>query len=217
MFLGGVGSVCASHEKGLIYRGEVIWSTGVPIARRSFPISKWSTKKKMPISEYIKNIPWPTAKAYVVIATHPLLRPCWATRQRRCNPGDERAFGKLVVKEIPLLVAGRRIPIIADESVDPEFGHRCREGYLRPTTPGILRWVGASTICPLVTNHDTRGRMSAAAGKCGWISIMLPQPCCRSWKRRACWPGRWIQRPCPWPLRPLQYMVEPPVSKQWFV
>ena len=48
-------------------------------------------------------------------------RRCSATPRSRCTPDDER-YAHLVGREIELPLTGRRIPVVADDHVDPEFG-----------------------------------------------------------------------------------------------
>ena len=78
------------------------------------------------------------------------------------HPQDER-YKKLVGQELVLPIAGRRIPIIADEHVDPGFG----TGAVKVTPahdPNDFE-IGLRHDLPHVVVIDTDGKMTAVAGK----------------------------------------------------
>ena len=89
-------------------------------------------------------------------------RRCSPTPRSRCTPSDER-YTRLIGETAILPLVGRRLPIIADEYVDPEFG----TGALK-ITPGhdpndfeIGRRHGLDEVT--VIGED--GRMTDAAGR----------------------------------------------------
>jgi valyl-tRNA synthetase len=106
------------YEKGYIYRDHYIvnWDVG----SRSV-ISDLEVENRE-VTDRLFSIAYPLAdgSGEVVIAT---VRPetMLADTAVAVNPGDER-YTHLVGRECVLPLVGRRLPIIADEHVDPEFG-----------------------------------------------------------------------------------------------
>ncbi len=77
------------------------------------------------------------------------------------HPADER-WAALVGKEVLVPVAERRVPIIADDAVDPSFG----TGALK-VTPGHDQTdfeIGQRHGLPVITVIDRQGNMTPAAG-----------------------------------------------------
>ncbi|HEX8904820.1 MAG TPA: class I tRNA ligase family protein, partial [Longimicrobiaceae bacterium] len=118
------------HEKGLVYRGHRIinWCPRCLTALSDEEAEPEETQGKLwhlryPFAEGVEAAGFPRlsdGRPYLVVAT---TRPetmlgdtCVAV-----HPGDERYAG-VVGKEIDLPLTGRRIPVVADEYVDPEFG-----------------------------------------------------------------------------------------------
>ncbi len=106
------------HEKGLIYRGKrlVNWD----------PVLQTAVSDLEVISEeeqgHLWHIRYPLSdgSGHLVVATtrpETLLGDCAVA----VHPDDER-YRHLIGKTIRLPIAGREIPIIADDYVDPEFG-----------------------------------------------------------------------------------------------
>ncbi len=111
------------YNKGLIYRGEYIinWD---PQARTALSDIEVIHKDDQGAFYHVK---YPFAddttfngKNYIEIAT---TRPetMMGDTAVAVNPSDER-YKELVGKEVILPLANRKIPIIADQYVDPEFG-----------------------------------------------------------------------------------------------
>jgi valyl-tRNA synthetase len=109
------------YEEGLIYRGKrlVNWDPVLHTAVSDLEVLSQEEAGHLWHMRY----PFSNGRGHLVVATtrpETLLGDCAVA----VHPGDERykhLLGELV--ELPL--TGRRIPIIADEYVDPEFGTGC--------------------------------------------------------------------------------------------
>jgi len=109
------------HEKGLIYRGKrlVNWD----------PVLHTAVSDLEVVSEeedgHLWHMRYPLADGpgHVVVAT---TRPetMLGDTAVAVHPHDER-YRDLVGRELELPLTGRRIPVIADEYVDPAFGSGC--------------------------------------------------------------------------------------------
>ncbi|WJM97335.1 valine--tRNA ligase [Pseudomonas defluvii] len=115
------------HEDGLIYRGKrlVNWDTKLHTAISDLEVENHDEKG------HLWNLRYPLAdgaktaegKDYLVVAT---TRPetMLGDAAVAVNPNDER-YQALIGKFVELPLVGRRIPIIADDYCDPEFGTGC--------------------------------------------------------------------------------------------
>ncbi|MFT5782659.1 MAG: valyl-tRNA synthetase [Pseudomonas sp.] len=115
------------HEDGLIYRGKrlVNWDTKLHTAISDLEVENHDEKG------FLWNLRYPLADGaktadgldYLVVAT---TRPetMLGDSAVAVNPNDER-YQALIGKFIDLPLVGRRIPIIADDYCDPEFGTGC--------------------------------------------------------------------------------------------
>ena len=120
------------HEKGLIYRGHYIinWCPRCLTALSDEEAEPEESQGKLYHLRYPlasqdegagEGLPrLPDGRAYLVVAT---TRPetMLGDTGVAVHPDDERYRG-LVGAELELPLTGRRIPIVADEFVDPEFG-----------------------------------------------------------------------------------------------
>ncbi|HYW13422.1 MAG TPA: valine--tRNA ligase [Longimicrobium sp.] len=118
------------HEKGLVYRGNRIinWCPRCLTALSDEEAEAKETPGRLyhlryPLAEGVDapGLPrLPDGRPYLVVAT---TRPetMLGDTGVAVHPGDER-YAALVGREIDLPLAGRRIPIVADDYVDPEFG-----------------------------------------------------------------------------------------------
>src|SRR4051794_23816979 len=147
------------YEKGLIYRDNymVNWDPGTRSAISDLEVEQ----REMQDTMYMIDYPLESGSGSLTVAT---VRPetMLADTAIAVNPSDER-YTRLIGEAAILPLVGRRLPIIADEYVDPEFG----TGALK-ITPGhdpndfeIGRKHGLDEIT--VIGED--GRMTAAAGK----------------------------------------------------
>ena len=147
------------YEKGLIYRDNYLvnWDPGTRSAISDLEVEQ----REMHDTLYMIDYPLESGSGSVTVAT---VRPetMLADTAIAVNPNDER-YTRLIGEAAILPLVGRRLPIIADEYVDPEFG----TGALK-ITPGhdpndfeIGRRHGLEEIT--VIGED--GLMSEAAGE----------------------------------------------------
>jgi len=147
------------YDKGYIYRDNYIvnWDPGSRSAISDLEVVNEE------VEDTIYEIDYPLADSDEVL-TVATVRPetMLADTAVAVHPQDER-YAALVGREAVLPLVGRRLPVIADEHVDPEFG----TGALK-ITPGhdpndfeIGRAHGLEEI--VVIGED--GRMSDAAGE----------------------------------------------------
>jgi valyl-tRNA synthetase len=109
------------HEEGLIYRGKrlVNWD---PVLHTALSDLEVVTEEEL---GKLWHFRYPLADgdgALVVATTRP--ETMLGDTAVAVHPDDPR-YTALVGREVLLPIAGRRIPIIADEYVDPEFGSGC--------------------------------------------------------------------------------------------
>ena len=106
------------YEKGLVYRDNymVNWDPGLRTAISDLEVEQRSVKDTL----YEIDYPLASGSGSLTIAT---VRPetMLADTAIAVNPGDER-YSRLIGETAVLPLVGRRLPIIADEYVDPEFG-----------------------------------------------------------------------------------------------
>jgi valyl-tRNA synthetase len=149
----------ALYRKGYIYRDNYIvnWDPGSRTAISDLEVEHREVEDTL----YYVDYPLESGDGHVTVAT---VRPetMLADTAVAVNPRDERYRG-LVGKHAVLPLVGRRLRIIADDYVDPEFG----TGALK-ITPGhdpndfeIGRRHGLEEISVI----DEAGRMSDAAGE----------------------------------------------------
>src|SRR6059058_2467200 len=147
------------YEKGLVYRDNymVNWDPGMRSAISDLEVEQRLVKDTLFLIDY----PLESGSGSVTVAT---VRPetMLADTAIAVNPNDER-YTRLIGETAILPLIGRRLPIIADEYVDPEFG----TGALK-ITPGhdpndfdIGRKHGLDEVT--VIGED--GRMTEAAGE----------------------------------------------------
>ncbi|MDM8347482.1 valine--tRNA ligase [Pseudomonas sp. sp1636] len=115
------------HQDGLIYRGKrlVNWDTKLHTAISDLEVENHDEKGNL------WNLRYPLAdgnqtldgKNYLIVAT---TRPetMLGDSAVAVNPNDER-YQALIGTFVELPLVGRRIPIIADDYCDPEFGTGC--------------------------------------------------------------------------------------------
>jgi valyl-tRNA synthetase len=146
-------------EKGLIYRDNymVNWDPGTRSAISDLEVEQRVAQDTLFMIDY----PLESGSGSITVAT---VRPetMLADTAIAVNPGDER-YTRLIGEAAILPLVGRRLPIIADEYVDPEFG----TGALK-ITPGhdpndfeIGRRHGLDEV--IAIGED--GRMTAEAGE----------------------------------------------------
>ena len=109
------------HDEGLIYRGKrlVNWD---PVLHTALSDLEVINEER---NGHLWHIRYPRVdgQGHVVVAT---TRPetLLGDAAVAVHPEDER-YSDLIGQELELPLTGRRIPVIADEYVDPEFGSGC--------------------------------------------------------------------------------------------
>jgi valyl-tRNA synthetase len=132
------------------------------------------------------------------------------------HPDDER-FGSLVGVEVEVPLTGRRVPIIADEFVDPAFG----TGAVK-ITPGHDPndfAAGRRHGLPELMVIDTEGRMSEAAGAefAGLDRFEARKKAIDALERQGLLVGTRRHDHAVGHCQRCSTMIEPLVSTQWFV
>ena len=146
-------------KRGYIYRGSRIvnWCPGCQSVVSDLEVDHFDVDDTLTTIRY----PLVDGSGHVAIAT---VRPptMLADVAVAVHPRDDR-YRHLVGKEAIVPVAGRRVPIIADERVEPEFG----TGALK-ITPGHdpMDWeIGRDHELPELTVIGLDGRMTDDAGE----------------------------------------------------
>jgi valyl-tRNA synthetase len=147
------------HERGYLYRANRIvnWCPGCASAVSDLEVKHEETDDTL----YRIRYPLADGSGHVTIATV-RLPTMLADVAVAVHPGDER-YRDLVGKEAVLPIVGRRLPIIADERVDPAFG----TGALK-ITPGHdpTDWeIGRDHDLPELMVIGLDARMNEAAGE----------------------------------------------------
>ncbi len=113
------------HEEGLIYRGKrlVNWDPVLHTAVSDLEVLSEEENGHMWHMRYPLADPQGNDTGYLIVAT---TRPetMLGDAAVAVHPNDER-YSHLVGQLIELPITGRKIPIIADDYVDPEFGTGC--------------------------------------------------------------------------------------------
>jgi valyl-tRNA synthetase len=106
------------YERGLIHRDNymVNWDPGLGTAISDLEVEQRTVEDTL----YLVDYPLESGSGAVTVAT---VRPetMLADTAIGVNPNDER-YSRLIGEAAVLPLVGRRLPIIADEYVDPEFG-----------------------------------------------------------------------------------------------
>ncbi|MEQ9725243.1 valine--tRNA ligase [Pseudomonas sp. WHRI 8822A] len=151
------------HEDGLIYRGKrlVNWDTKFHTAISDLEVESHDEKG------HLWNLRYPLADGnktaegndYLIVAT---TRPETALGDAAVavNPHDER-YKALIGQYVELPLVGRRIPIIADDYCDPEFGTGCVK--ITPAHDFNDYEVGKRHNLPLINIFDQDAKVLAGA------------------------------------------------------
>jgi valyl-tRNA synthetase len=149
----------ALYDKGLIYRDNYIvnWDPGTHSAISDLEV----VNREVEDTLYYIDYPLEDSDRVLTVAT---VRPetMLADTAVAVNPDDDR-YGDLVGMHCILPLVGRRLPVIADEHVDPEFG----TGALK-ITPGHDPNdfdIGRSHDLEEIVVIGEDGRMAAEAGE----------------------------------------------------
>jgi valyl-tRNA synthetase len=146
-------------EQGYLYRANRIvnWCPGCASAVSDLEVNHIETDDTL----YTIHYPLADSSGHISIAT---VRPptMLADVAVAVHPGDER-YRDLIGKEAILPIVGRRLPVIADERVDPEFG----SGAVK-VTPGHdpMDWeIGRDHDLPELSVIGLDARMNEEAGE----------------------------------------------------
>ncbi len=146
------------HQQGLISRGEymVNWSPALDTALSDLEVEMREVRGKL----YRIAYPVEGGEAIVVATTRP--ETMLGDTAIAYHPDDERYRGLAEARAVLPLV-GRRLPFVADDVVDPEFG----TGLVKVTPahdPADFE-IGRRHDLATVQVIDRRGRMTAEAGQ----------------------------------------------------
>ncbi len=151
------------HEDGLIYRGKrlVNWDTKLHTAISDLEVESHDEKG------HLWNLRYPLADGaktaegadYLIVAT---TRPetMLGDSAVAVNPNDER-YQALIGTFVELPLLGRRIPIVADDYCDPEFGTGCVK--ITPAHDFNDYEVGKRHNLPLINIFDKNAAVLASA------------------------------------------------------
>ena len=200
------------HDKGLIYRGERIinWCPRCATALSDLEVDH----KEEPGRLYYIHYRMADGDGSIVVAT---TRPetLLGDTAVAVNPGDDR-HKHLVGREVVLPVLGRRIPVIADEAVSTDFG----TGALK-VTPGhdpLDFEIGQRNGLPLVNAMNLDGTINENGGGYNGVDRFearerIVEELKETGLLEKVVPHRHSLGHC----QRCQTVVEPLVSKQWFL
>ena len=147
------------HEKGLIYRGEYLvnWCPASGSAVSDLEVEM----KEVDGHLWYLRYPLTDGSGHLEVAT---TRPetMLGDVAVAVNPGDQR-YAQWVGRTLTLPLVGRKIPVIADDHVDPQFGTGCVK--VTPAHDPNDFAMGQRHGLPLVTVMGKDGRMNEAAGQ----------------------------------------------------
>ncbi len=200
------------YEKGLIYRGERIinWCPRCQTALSDLEVQH----KDVTGNLYYLRYPLAGEEGYVTVAT---TRPetYLGDTAVAVNPDDER-FKGLVGKKVVLPVLGRVIPIIADSAIDPSFG----TGAVK-ITPGhdpVDFEISERHHLPIINILNADGTMNKEAGPYeGLDRFVCRQKVIEDFKKAGLLEKIETHHHSVGHCGRCGTMVEPEVSKQWFV
>jgi valyl-tRNA synthetase len=152
------------HKKGLIYKGThpISWCTSCETAIADAEVEH---EQKEGTLHYIK-FKLEDGNHLTIATSRPELLPACVTVA--VNPEDSR-YKRYIGKNIWVPIADRPVKIIADKSVDPDFG----TGVLMICTYGDKADVTAVSALklPAIILIDDKGRMNENAGKYAGLTV----------------------------------------------
>ena len=200
------------YNKGLLYQGERIinWDCQAKTALSNIEVEHRDDEGAF----YHYNYPFVDGKGYVTIAT---TRPetMFADQAIMVNPTDER-YKDIIGKKVRIPLTDIEIPVIADEYVDKEFGTGCVK--VTPAHDPNDFEVGKRHNLPMPLCMNDDGTMNAMAGKYeGQDRFVCRENIIADLKKE----GLYVK------TEPIVHsvghsertgvVVEPRLSKQWFV
>jgi valyl-tRNA synthetase len=200
------------HQRGFVYRDNRIvnWCPGCQTSVSDLEVDHRAVDDALTTVRYpladgsesisIATVRPPTILADVAVAVH---------------PGDER-YGDLVGKEAIVPYVERRVPIITDERVDPEFG----TGALK-ITPGhdaLDFEIGRDHGLPELTVIGLDGRMNEHAGDLAGLTQEEAEERVLDWLReRGQLEKRESYRHAVGHCNRSKDRIEPLITEQWYV
>ncbi len=155
------------YKKGWVYQGKRVinWC---PRCQTSLSDLELNHKEEKSHLWYIKYPLSNKSKKYIVVAT---TRPetMLGDTAVAINPKDKR-YKKLVGKKAILPLMERKIPIIADENVDPDFGTGAVK--VTPAHSLIDAEIGERHKLPSIQVISDKGTMTKQAGKFASLTIL---------------------------------------------
>jgi valyl-tRNA synthetase len=151
------------HEQGLVYRGEYLvnWCPASGSAVSDLEVEMKEVEGSLWHLRYpLTPVEGEPIDHLVVATTRP--ETMLGDTGVAVNPADPR-YAHLVGRTIELPLVGRRIPIVADEHVDPAFGTGCVK--VTPAHDPNDFAIGARHGLPQITVMAKDGTMNAAAGR----------------------------------------------------
>ena len=146
------------YNEGLIYRGEYIinWCPSCGTALSDLEVEHKDKEGKL---YHIRYAGEDGGEGVVVATTRP--ETLLGDTAVAVHPGDERYSG-LIGKRVVLPVLGRKLPVIADEMVDRDFGTGAVK--ITPAHDPNDFAAGRRHKLPVIKVMDERGRMTKEAG-----------------------------------------------------
>ena len=200
------------YNKELIYRGERIinWCIRCSTALSDLEVEY----QEMVGSLYYVKYPLANGEGFITVAT---TRPetMLGDTGVAVHPRDPRYEG-LIGQEVVLPFIERRIPVVGDEAIDPEFG----TGALK-VTPGhdtVDFEIGQRHGLPIVTTIDDKGILTAEAGPFqGQERFEARKNTVAELERQGFLEKIEEHRHSVGQCQRCATVVEPLVSKQWFI
>jgi valyl-tRNA synthetase len=148
------------HNRGLIYRGlrMINWD---PEAKTALSDEEVIFKEQQSQLYYVKYavVDSPSEEFITIATTRP--ETILADTAVCVNPADER-FKHFIGKSVIVPIAGREVPVIADEYVDMEFGTGCLK--ITPAHDRNDYEIGQKHGLPVIDMLEADGTLSQAAG-----------------------------------------------------
>jgi valyl-tRNA synthetase len=199
------------YEDGLIYRGDYIinWCPRCHTALSDLEVDH----QEIPTHLYHLRYPLEKGGDVIVVTTRP--ETMMGDTAVAVNPKDKR-YKNLIGQYVILPVVSRRIPVIADDYVDPEFG----SGALKITPahdPSDFE-IGQRHKLDIVRVIDGEGRMTAEAGPYeGMDRFQCREKIIEDFQRDGTLLKTEEYHHSVGHCYRCKTMVEPFLSKQWFV
>ncbi len=200
------------YKKGMIYRGDymVNWCPRCQTALSDIEVEHEETDAKLWHVRY----PLAEGEGHLVVAT---TRPETMLGDTAVAVHtDDARYNKYIGKEVVLPVMNRKIPVVADDQVDPEFG----TGVVKVTPahdPNDFE-IGQRHNLPHVVVIDTQGNMTAAAGKyAGQDRYQCRKELVAELEQLGLLEKTQEHRHAAGQCQRCDTVVEPLVSTQWFV